>query len=454
MSWSRVELSSDLIPFLTADEWKLSIFALGVLITLSVFIIYPRVLESRSNWPTWLLLASVLGLWILAFRDALISGFPISKTSFWIPFVIVLLVLKPPNASDLMKGVKVVVALVWLLLFGDLLILTANEIGKTQTPASIWLFMQSLMDGTWQPGFLPVGMNLAVLGILALCLAFSRGYEVPFTSTAVLGLLLVILSGSRSSYLAAIVAIIIVQSTWIVRRHTGVSKQQTLSVVPAILVLFLVFVVSSLTLVNTRTNDQNQLGRSPESSVAFAEQVPPKDLLATPKANQVVPQIGYPEYSDTASSALSGRNEIWQFHWNQIMQNPTSILGEDSAQILNSLGLDHDRPGESSSPMQSAHNMILDHWHRFGLLGLALLASTILNSSLIVVSAATKNRNPLGVGFVAAILILGISDVIFSWTELTSGVMLLLWVVYLVRSPLESSKRKSFNFVRSARGIA
>jgi hypothetical protein len=208
----------------------------------------------------------------------------------------------------------------------------------------------------------------------------------------------------------------------------------------AISVLVGVFAVSSLTLVNTRTSEQTQTTQVPKQAVAINENKSSMKSLATTEVHNDAPRIGYPTYSDTATSALSGRNEIWQFHWKQIMQNPLSILGEDSAQILRSLGLDQDRPGESSSPMQSAHNMILDHWHRFGLLGLGLLASLILNSFLVVVFAAAKYLNPLGIAFLGAILVLGVSDVIFSWTELTSGVMLLLWVLYLVRYPCERNE--------------
>lgn len=381
-------------------------------------------------------------LFAMTLRDRYVSNLDIAESSFFLPVAVsIALFLSLPYVA-------------WRLSFWYLAAVLATLLTVI---AGIGLLWSSACRGTFSqvlgPEWCvnvailgrPLGvenLNLAVYGLLMLATFPVVPKSTYRVGIALVGSGLLMTSGSRSSLIAGLAVLV----AWIVISLLKNEKLEVASVLSVTLAIGLLLGFGAF-----EANKVRQVMVASEATLPCQELSPSGDpslleAVSTTQdcvdASKERTNSGYRNTTPQGfvAQALNQRTDIWAEHWRLVSADPWRIFGRSSAEMMEKLNINLKNRRASALPPNfgSAHNLLLDTWHRFGLLGFGLLGTLLIASSMLAWRAYRNARFFPGIGFLVGILTLSITDTVLSWSEISASVFLWNFILFWAWAERES----------------
>ena len=375
--------------------WHRVVYVLGMLACVVLWFHY-----RESDKPTLFRVAVglMLALWALALWRGLEVPKNMQADTFTLPLLLAMMWIKPPTARD---ARLVADAVAWIFV-GFFVVWLGLEVsgamsswygpsaaGQAAAAADRAYYALPLadplgLDGRWAGPFShpnsagPVG---GFLLIMALCRR-GAGRWVFLAS----GLAILLLTGSRTSTIAALGGVVVVLAvTWLLRRPTTLADRILMGVVPLSLVGLLVVAAN-------------------------------RSIVGAPRDATLAGQLWQ------ANSTMNGRTEMWSAYWNLWLDSP--FLGVPSGVIADAV-----RSGAIPAwAAASAHNALLDALARTGLVGAALVIATAVVAVWLAIRAARWGQ-VMPIGVLGLLIVSGFSEALVSWQWPSASTTLLLLAV-------------------------
>ena len=294
-----------------------------------------------------LLIVSWIVLWILEKRD----GQGLNFTTFLVPLLVIMLLIKPAS----FRAVAIASATFAWVIAGVFVVSIIYDFATRNSFGGLLIripgFPRTLGEGArWEGPFGSpnyVGPFAAYLVLYSVtCRVWSRRI------LAAVGIVVLVMSGSRSAILGMLVGFIVYFIFSRSPRLVGLRRPVRVGLTIALLVPFLVF--------------------------AFR-----------------------------ADPTLNGRTPIWPEYWELWKRSPMEGVGTQLIQ-------DRINSGEYFAWFVHAHNMALDLLGRYGIIGFVMIAA-LLVVAVIIVGRAARRSSPMGLALVSAFLVIGLVEVHGSW---------------------------------------
>jgi O-antigen ligase len=331
----------------------------------------------------WFVLAWLV-LWLFLLTLTVVRVEEVSILAVVLPVVLVLVWRKPPSpvaalaAGDVLAGCATVAVVLTLALE------MAGVVGSWYGPdgaalaaedrSTYWLPLADLLglDGRWAGPFVhpnlagPVGAFLLVFGLT------RRGLRrVVF---AAVGVLVLLLTSSRTSQLSAVVGIVVIVAVWWLTRPSGLGRPARVFLLAAPLVAF----VAALVIVNP---------------------------------------------------TLTGRTSVWPVMTQLWEGAPVLGIGDQGFADAIEAGL-------LPPWAHHGHNIVFDALVRTGVVGVAFVL-VVLALALVITTGAARRGQAVGLALVATLIVGGMADTTLHWRFLTVPMAVLL-VAVLASRPSET----------------
>lgn len=364
-----------------------------------LWIRYPRMTQGANYRILVAFGGAEIGLLALTTSDRIASDLEVSELTLVCTSILILGVFKPPLLSHLNFVVRCIAifvsGLLILYFFGRVSQFVSNL--QASPPA---LGASAVLGGL--DSLFPVNtLAFGVLGILLLVRGLTTHARTEQKVYTALGICSTLVSDSRilTAVAIAVICMLIVgarlswRRIWLLRPYVAAG--------------LIVLLLASLALQTRAVFELDQ----------FRSQ-----------ASSTTEQVTQPEgrLRSLANEGLTGRLDIWTVHWRGIREDPWSLRGAGSAGVISNV----DRiVARDNLPTRvdhyAAHNLGLETWHRFGLLGIVLV-TILLGASFLLAWRAFKGSGQLfGLGLCFSIVLIGLTEHALAWVEVTTSVMVL-----------------------------
>jgi O-antigen ligase len=367
--------------------WRPIAFSSILLVTLLLllviaFFFYPKP-EKPIAYKSILFLTVLQFLLVaLALLDVVRSDDAFTRASLVLPFLLLLAVIKTPTQEDFYRSLN------WILLSSGLLLASAG----------IVIYSGGLRE-------LPSVMNaldFGLIGVLLLAFTPLMGSRQKSIVSAILGLSMVILSGSRNLMATAmLVCLLLILETFSNRRGERQVKWIRAIGMVSLLILASFTVIETSSLINKQNLASTVTSPQTENS-----------LETTGRSIQ-----------DATNAILNGRISIWTFYIGKIIENPTNLFGIPSSQIRNELGIDLDTPSKVAPSGAGGHNMVLNHWVKYGFISVLALTAAFILSFRVVWNQSRNFGQSSSFIFLVAFIFSSVFDTLLNWTEISGAIL-------------------------------
>lgn len=383
---------------------QLIAYPLGLLLGIVLWLRAPSTGPAVGPLRVFLVLA--LTMCVLESGRVLIAGNPLSPVAITVVALLLLIWVKPPDRAS---GQRIVDAMAVILIAAVGIALILESVGVTLSwyrlypmfdeiiegdNATYWLPLASVfgLDGRWAGPFPHPNMAGPVGGFLIVVGLCRRGWLQWGAIGA--GMLVLLLTGSRTSTIAALVGslVVLIAVALVGWPHARAARAALLGS-PALLVSFL---------------------------VATAVHAAPEGVVPSP--GSTVEQF----------SSLTGRTAIWPVYVRIWQESPW--FGVPDVRIAQAI-----QGGELPGWAITAHNLLLDALVRFGVAG-AMLVVLAIGVAVLMALRAARSGYAVGLGTLAVIVTSGLTETLVFWRVLAASTILLVLAV-IASVPVDPTER-------------